>query len=232
MLTALFSRHVSRMGKDAMPEMSCHDGELIHVDTVHNFQPLQSLRSLYLAVTSKCFYLFPISLKLLANSLDIHWEIGASACQGNKGVMRAWVSSHVQKISQADVYGCLVSLRPSPSATLHAVAFHDVLSITSCKSSGSGSAAWFQEGNREDGKPVEHLIKSAPAQHLPKRWLQPGSAKCQGVPQRLRKLRRLLHTPALQNIDEWSNVSLVLRAWPMQKIPLAPQAIFQVGGTG
>lgn len=130
----------------------CHAGNVLprlRGGTVHLFQPLQSLPSLYLAVISKCCYLFPISLKLRANSLDIHREIGASASQGNKGLMRARIG--VKPRSKNITSGCLVSL--SPSATLHrAMAFHNVLSInTSCKSSGSGSAAWFQEGNRKLG---------------------------------------------------------------------------------
>ena len=63
------------MGKDAMPEMSCHDGEFV----------LPSL---------SCYMLLSVShfLKLRANSLDIHWEIEASeasASRGSKGLMRA-----------------------------------------------------------------------------------------------------------------------------------------------
>ena len=156
------------------------------------------------AVISKCCSLFPISLKLRANSLDTHREIGASASQGNKGLMRARIG--VKPRSKNITSGCLVSL--SPSATLHhAMAFHIVLSInTSCKSSGSGSAAWFQEGNRKLGSLWKIWSNQHHStEHLTKRWLQSRSAKCQVVPQRLRKLRRLPRCKTLQDNDEWLN---------------------------
>ena len=147
-----------------------------------------------------------------------------------KGFMRARIG--VKPRSNNITSGCLVSL--SPSATLHhAMAFHIVLSInTSCKSSGSGSAAWFQEGNRKLGSLWKIWSNQHHStEHLTKRWLQSRSAKCQVVPSKTQKTQT---TPALQDIarQRWMVElvelveCLVLRAWPMQKIPLAPGAIF------